>query len=368
MREARPIRSSLLASATRRVASRRAGHAIRPRCSSPSTTARRSTRRPRCSTSLDQHDIKAVFFVNGLHFQGSSAAAEQARALLREELRRGHAVGNHTVHHYFLCGQVYTKRRRAGDRGQRHADRGGDRPASRSVPHALRRPLQAAHARRSPGSASSPSAGTSIRRTGGCATRAKIEAYVEKHLATLHGRAIVLFHDVQAATVEALPQILDWLDKENARRVAAGRAADQDHRLRATCCPSASWCRRCSTALGARAHRPAPTCRRWRRSASGPARAAACLASGPGVASAFSQPAGCADDVHPPRSLPRGSRRAARRRRAPRHGQPAQRSRGPREADRPLAASRSPASSTSSSASTCSCSSTSTSSRSSAPR
>jgi hypothetical protein len=49
----------------------------------------------------------------------------------------------------------------------------------------------------------------------------KIEATVEKELTTLHGRAIVLFHDVQPATVEALPHILDWIDQENARRLTA---------------------------------------------------------------------------------------------------------------------------------------------------
>ena len=52
----------------------------------------------------------------------------------------------------------------------------------------------------------------------------KIEAYVEKHLATLKGRAILLMHDVQAATAVALPHILDWLDQENARRTAAGQS------------------------------------------------------------------------------------------------------------------------------------------------
>jgi hypothetical protein len=49
----------------------------------------------------------------------------------------------------------------------------------------------------------------------------KIEKYVESHLKTLRGRAILLLHDVQAATVAALPNILDWLDKENARRIHA---------------------------------------------------------------------------------------------------------------------------------------------------
>src|SRR5207302_8356357 len=50
-----------------------------------------------------------------------------------------------------------------------------------------------------------------------------VEKYVEKQLAMLKGRAIILFHDRLAATAEALPHILDWIDKENARRIAAGQ-------------------------------------------------------------------------------------------------------------------------------------------------
>src|SRR4051794_32581637 len=64
---------------------------------------------PKILDILDQHGIKAVFFVNGWHFQGDRAAAEKAREVLRETQRRGHAIGNHTVHHYFLCGHVYIK-------------------------------------------------------------------------------------------------------------------------------------------------------------------------------------------------------------------------------------------------------------------
>src|SRR5262249_41767189 len=65
---------------------------------------------PKVLDILDQHHIKAVFFVNGWHFQGDKPPAEKSRALLREVQKRGHAIGNHTIHHYFLCGKVYSKR------------------------------------------------------------------------------------------------------------------------------------------------------------------------------------------------------------------------------------------------------------------
>src|SRR5262249_209126 len=58
---------------------------------------------------LDQHGIKAVFFVNGWHLQGNNATAEKSRELLPEIQRRGNAIGTHTIHHYFLCGHTFIK-------------------------------------------------------------------------------------------------------------------------------------------------------------------------------------------------------------------------------------------------------------------
>jgi hypothetical protein len=50
----------------------------------------------------------------------------------------------------------------------------------------------------------------------------KIQTYVVRHLKQLKGRAILLLHDVQPATVKALPAIIDWIDRENAERAASG--------------------------------------------------------------------------------------------------------------------------------------------------
>ena len=55
------------------------------------------------------------------------------------------------------------------------------------------------------------------------------------------GRNVLLMHDIKKATVEALPEILDWIDAENARRkeirTSAGSASS-----RATSSPT-SGCR-----------------------------------------------------------------------------------------------------------------------------
>jgi hypothetical protein len=42
--------------------------------------------------------------------------------------------------------------------------------------------------------------------------------YVTGELARASGRSVLLLHDTKRATVAALPQILDWIDAENARR------------------------------------------------------------------------------------------------------------------------------------------------------
>jgi peptidoglycan/xylan/chitin deacetylase (PgdA/CDA1 family) len=179
---------------------------------------------PSILDTLDKHGIKAVFFVLGNHFQGNSATAEKERALAREELRRGHAVGNHTIHHYFLCGHFYIKQAWQEIEGNAKLieDAIGQRPDLFRTPYG-------AHCKQ----LTAILDGLGIKPIGWdidpqdwrLKNAPKIEAYVERALSRMHsGRAIVLFHDIQAATVIALPHILDWLDKENERRVAAGVA------------------------------------------------------------------------------------------------------------------------------------------------
>jgi peptidoglycan/xylan/chitin deacetylase (PgdA/CDA1 family) len=45
--------------------------------------------------------------------------------------------------------------------------------------------------------------------------------YVTTELGKASGRNVLLMHDIKEATVKALPQILDWIDAENARREKA---------------------------------------------------------------------------------------------------------------------------------------------------
>ncbi len=169
---------------------------------------------------LDQHHIKAIFFVNGWHFQGTRPAALKEQALLREIQRRGHAVGNHTIHHDFLCGHYYIKH--AAEEVEGNADlieqAIGVRPDLFRTPYGshckvLNETLGALGIR--------PIGWDIDPQDWKTKDAKKIQTFVIAHLNKLHGRAILLMHDVQGATVKALPAILDWLDEENARRIAA---------------------------------------------------------------------------------------------------------------------------------------------------
>jgi peptidoglycan/xylan/chitin deacetylase (PgdA/CDA1 family) len=178
-------------------------------------------RTPKVLDTLAVHHIKAVFFVNGVHFQGNSAGAEKARGLLREELARGHYVGNHTVHHKFLCGQLGP--RIADDEILKNAElieqAVGARPELYRTPYG-------AHCK----TLSATLSRLGIRHTGWdidpqdwkVKNTEIVRDRVIGALRNLRGRAILLMHDVHDDTVQALPQILDWLEKENQARVQRG--------------------------------------------------------------------------------------------------------------------------------------------------
>jgi hypothetical protein len=53
--------------------------------------------------------------------------------------------------------------------------------------------------------------------------KAKTVSYVTGSLARASDRNVLLMHDIKTVTVAALPEILDWLDAENARRIKANQ-------------------------------------------------------------------------------------------------------------------------------------------------
>ena len=176
---------------------------------------------PKVLDLLDQHGYKAVFFVCGVHFSGKGPAQEKSRALLREIVKRGHLVGNHTIHHLFLCGK-------AGAAKAVEEIEGNGKLIEEAIgekPYLFRTPF-GAHCN----SLTETLSSIGVRPIGWdidpqdwrLKNAPKIEAVVKASLRNLTGRSILLLHDVQAATIVALPKILDFIDIENERRQKAG--------------------------------------------------------------------------------------------------------------------------------------------------
>lgn len=176
---------------------------------------------PKVLDLLDKHGYKAVFFVCGAHLQGKSASAEKSRELLREVVRRGHMVGNHTIHHLFLCNKTNESKivDEVEGNGKLIAEALGQPPYLFRTPYGAHCPTLA-----------KTLSALGIRPIGWdidpqdwrLKDAGKIEAAVKASFRNVHGRQILLMHDVQSATIAALPKILDDLDAENERRVKAG--------------------------------------------------------------------------------------------------------------------------------------------------
>jgi len=168
---------------------------------------------------LAAHHVQGVFFMVGWRFQRGDVAG--SKALVRRVLDDGHVVANHSITHAQLC-QVDGEQIDHEIVGARTILEGVAAmpvPWFR-VPYGSRCPhLEMALARNhvshfhwdiDPQEWQGKSAKTTA-------------AYVIRHLAHLEGRAVLLMHDTKPATVKALPEILGWLDAENARRTAIGR-------------------------------------------------------------------------------------------------------------------------------------------------
>ena len=168
---------------------------------------------------LAAHDIHALFFLTADHFVREDAT--KPRALIARMLAEGHIVGNHTVNHEQLCAGKLE--RAAWEIDRAHAVLEAE--AGMPIPWF-----------RTPYGAWCPRVvkllderglvnwywdiDTQEWKTGNAKLTIKRMTWA---LSRLQGRAVVLMHDTKLATVKALPKILEWLDAENAKRVAAGK-------------------------------------------------------------------------------------------------------------------------------------------------
>ena len=174
---------------------------------------------PAVLDALKAHHIHAIFFM-----VGEMAANKAAPPLIARILAEGHIIGNHTMTHQDLCRLKDDARAaREIDDGKKtiEAADGGFTLVWFRTPYGVRcervdsmlaeRGLTHFHWDLDPQEWKHNNA-------------KKAYDYVTKQLAKMTGRNVLLMHDIKKATVEALPQILDWIDQENeARRLAHKR-------------------------------------------------------------------------------------------------------------------------------------------------
>ncbi|MCC6997553.1 MAG: polysaccharide deacetylase family protein [Deltaproteobacteria bacterium] len=172
---------------------------------------------------LAAHRVRAVFFVNGKNLGGKSETAQARRALLRRAHAEGHLIGNHTQSHLHLC-QISEAR---GAEEIEASERAIEKViGSRSV--LFRTPYGDKCSR-----VTKVLAAAGVEHTHWdidpqeWKTRDAALAFsaVTGQIARAEGRVIVLMHDIQPATIAALPKILTWIDEEIAARAPQVAAA-----------------------------------------------------------------------------------------------------------------------------------------------
>jgi len=176
---------------------------------------------PEVLDTLAKHHIHAVFFLVGdmVVNPKTMKVKPDAQRIIERILREGHVIGTHTMTHKDLCKIKEDRAVYEIDDGKAAIDGvAGMRSIWFRVPGGVRckrledmlaeRHLQHFHWDLDPQEWKHKDAKKAFK-------------YVTTELAKSADRNVLLMHDVKIATVKALPEILDWLDAENARRTAA---------------------------------------------------------------------------------------------------------------------------------------------------
>lgn len=177
---------------------------------------RRTT--PRLLAELDRLDVKATFFVTTNRIEGPGSRRAAQAELLREIVRRGHTVGNHTADHEQLTLLSHRDAREQVVRAERAIENViGERPW-------LFRPPYGARSSRIDHMLVDRGYTTVLWNIGSgdfqvedadsvFETWRRVLARVEREDGERGG--IVLMHDTHPWTVRALPMIVDWIRARN---------------------------------------------------------------------------------------------------------------------------------------------------------
>jgi peptidoglycan-N-acetylglucosamine deacetylase len=175
---------------------------------------------PTVLDTLDRRGVKGAFFINGYRIHPRTAGGVENQAVLRDMCRRGHFIGNHTFMHKDITG----------------LDEEGWRLEVLQVEQVIRgitgrRP----YLFRPPFGATSPETTARLTAEGYTVVMWNLDSqdWMAKSADELVARAaqvieanpdggVVLMHDTNQVTAEALPRIIEWIDERNERLVALG--------------------------------------------------------------------------------------------------------------------------------------------------
>ncbi|WP_394824031.1 polysaccharide deacetylase family protein [Pendulispora albinea] len=164
---------------------------------------------PTILRSLEQHGVKATFFLIGRYLDRDEPRMESARDVVRQIVRAGHVVGNHTHDHQLLTAVTHTRALEQMDQGAASIQRvTGSQPVFFRPPYGRLDPFtQDAIASRHWELVLWSVEAQDMLADDPVQLAASIEGQIERN-----GGGIVLLHDVRPSTVAALPRILTWLD------------------------------------------------------------------------------------------------------------------------------------------------------------
>jgi peptidoglycan/xylan/chitin deacetylase (PgdA/CDA1 family) len=181
-----------------------------------------AVRTPKILDALRAHHVQAVFFVVGRHLKGKRNQ-EIMPPIMRRLVAEGHTAGNHTIEHAHLCSVTPAEADREIDENAALIRDAtglpdvkffrapyGDRCMRLENMLAVRR-LKHLHWDIDP-------------REWLTLSTEQTRMHVINRIAEVPegARAVILLHDTHGTTVDALPDILEWIVKENEQRRARG--------------------------------------------------------------------------------------------------------------------------------------------------
>lgn len=178
---------------------------------------------PRLLDMLDAHRVKATFFVVGHRIDGEEPHHRAQRSLLRDIVRRGHLLGNHTYHHVVLGNlrprQIAYEIDRTADVVARTTGR---------RPELFRAPFGLLTAPRSLGAVAArnltPAYWMIDTHDWEVTSAEAVTARFRQELMEHPRGGVVLMHDTRPWSVRAFPLIMGVVARRNAELAARGQA------------------------------------------------------------------------------------------------------------------------------------------------